>query len=864
MKNLIILLISFVIILNINNLYSRDNLQEIIAKPNPNFYEIQQARLNQFKVQDASERRGWKQFKRWEYFWGQRTYPSGEFPNGYQIYQEYSQFARKTEGNKLQGVQWTLIGPTKTPTSSDIREQGLGRINVVRINPQNENELWIGAATGGVWRSTNNGGSWQNFPFTNFLSLGVSDIAIAETNPNIVYVATGDADGSIGTGGKDYYTIGLIKTTDAGSSWNVTGFSRELPESKLITRVLVNPDNENIILIATSGGIYKSTDGGNTWSLRTTEGAFIDLEFKPDDYNTVYASTYNSGGSSFISVSNDNGDTWRKVYTIKFGNRLAIAVTPANPNYIYCLASDMRTSGLEGFYLSTDAGNNWSVIGDATVSANILGWYDGMNGDKSGQGTYDLSLCISPKNTSKIYTGGVNIWKSIDRGNSFLALTSWTYYNNLPFVHADIHNFEFSPSGNRLYATHDGGISVSTDEGSSWKDITDGLSITQFYKMGTSDNDLTSVIGGCQDNGTNMRIGSGSWKHIYSADGMDCAIDPTNSNRIYCSIYNGVFYRSDDKGNSFARIGSSITESGAWVTPLIISPHNPKILYAGYQNIWKNSNYGSGQWIKLSSFGSNLDLVSIAVAPSDSNVIYTANSSTLYASYNGGINWNTIYTASSGAITSIAVDPDNPKRLWISKSGFAKNEKVYEINNEITTNLSGNLPNIPVNAIVYQKDSPDRLYIGTDIGVFYSDYNSAYWERFGDNLPNVVVNDIEINYGPNSQTKLRVATYGRGMWESDVINCNYQSPTITNSGPTTFCEGDSLVLTTDIAGSSYKWSNGATSHSITVKESGTYSVIIYYPDGCNSKSKAVSVEVIPKKDISVTSSTGFFKLCGDN
>jgi len=265
-----------------------------------------------------------------------------------------------------------------------------------------------------------------------------------------------------------------------------------------------------------------------------------------------------------------------------------------------------------------------------------------------------------------------------------------------------------------------------------------------------------------------------------------------------------------------------------------------KSSFCGLSKCMENDNYGGGNWTRLSSFGSNQTLVAIAVALSDTNVIYAANYSDLYASYNGGFTWNSIYTSSSSAITSIAVDPQDPKRLWVTKSGFTPSDKVLEINNGEVSNLSGNLPNVPVNAIVYQKNSPDRLFIGTDIGVFYTDYSSAYWEKYGDDMPNVVINDIEINYGANSQTKLRAATYGRGIWEADVINCNYQSPAITYTGATSFCEGDSVILSVNLPDQpndaeqpqeplNYIWSNGSTSRSIVVKESGAYSVIATYP-----------------------------------
>lgn len=864
MKKLVLIGTIFIFLIN-SFLFGENKLQDIQQNDTKqNFNKIQKRLNDEYNSQNPSVRRGWKQFKRWEYFWGQRTFPTGEFPDPYKIYQESITFDKKyNNNNKIQANnQWKQLGPFAPPSSANTREQGVGRVNIVRFNPKDELDLWIGAASGGVWRSTNGGNTWINYPFTNFLSLGVSDIAIAPTNPNVVYVTTGDADGSIGTAG-GYYSIGIIKTTDNGATWFVTNFSKQLSEKKTLTRILVDPNDENTVIVGANDGIYKTTDGGNSWIKKFADNSIIDMEFKPDDPNVVYASSYGFSGKNFVFKSTDKGESWKSVFSVSSSNRLCIEVSPADANSIYCLASNSSNSGFNSLAVSQDGGETWNVTATTNTVNNILGWYDGKGSDSKGQGMYDLALAVSPKDPYNLFIGGVNIWKTNDLGFSMTLSTHWYGYYSLPYVHADIHDLRFSPSGKRLYACSDGGISFTANGGADWVDISKGLSITQFYRMGSSDLYSDVIVAGAQDNGTSALINN-EWKHVYSADGMEAAVDPTNPNRMYVSIYYGSFYRSNNGGVNFTRIiDQTVTgESGAWVTPFAIDPKNPQNVYAGFQNVWKNTKYGElGQWTKISNFGSNLTLNSVVVAPSDSNVIYAANATDVFVTIDGGKNWNNVYHSNTTAITYIAVDPYNPKRFWVTKSGFSNGDKVYEIENDNVINLSGNLPNIPVNTIVYQKNSPDRIYIGTDIGVYYSDYGSGYWEKFGTELPNLIIQELEINYG--QVVKLRAATYGRGIWETEVLDCNLPEPEILVNGKTVLCEGDSVELKLVGNYSNFEWSTGEKTSTIKVNKQGIYSVIVTSDNGCKAKSKGVEIKVYSIKDINITSSTGKFAFCGD-
>jgi len=290
-------------------------------------------------------------------------------------------------------------------------------------------------------------------------------------------------------------------------------------------------------------------------------------------------------------------------------------------------------------------------------------------------------------------------------------------------------------------------------------------------------------------NGTN-------WTHIQGADGMECIIDYTNSNIIYTSSQSGGLNRSNNGGLSYSGITSGITESGDWVTPYIIHPTNPDILYAGFQNVWKTTNKGTS-WTKISNFTGTNTMKALCIAPSNPNYIYGIKGNTLYKTTNDGATWSNITAGlptSSAQMTYIAVSYTNPDHIWVTFSGTSAANKVFKSTNggSTWTNVTINLPNVPVNCIVYQNGTSDGLYVGTDIGVFYIDNTLSNWQDFSTGLPHVVINELEIHYGAS---KIRGATFGRGIWQSDLFSIPAAPPICDfAANKTTVCPGDTITF----------------------------------------------------------------------
>ncbi|MFN0156798.1 MAG: T9SS type A sorting domain-containing protein [Bacteroidota bacterium] len=724
-------------------------MQNLPSDGERNFYDIQRAFNQHWEGKDTKQKgKGWKQFKRWEWFWEQRVYPTGEFPDPMQLYKETLRTKSSRGNGAVNGTGWTSMGPS----SSSGGYSGLGRLNCVRVHPTDPNTILVGSAGGGLWVSTDNGTSWSTTT-DELPSIGVTDVIVDPTNTNIIYIATGDGDGG------NTYSIGVMKSTDSGATWNTTGLNWATSQTRRISRLLMHPANPNLIYAAGSG-IHRTTDGGATW-IQVNGGTFRDMEFKPDNPSVLYA----SGTTSAVFRSTNGGDSWSQINNgmTGGGGRTALGVSPANPDYVYALVSNASTSGFLGFYRSTNAGDSWSLRAN---SPNLLGWeIDGS--DNGGQGWYDLGLAVSPTNADEVYLGGVNQWKSTDGGAAWTIISMWYGTGVVAEVHADQHDLWFVPGTNTLYSANDGGIYRTTDGGTNWQWLGNGLRITQFYRFGTSATNPSIIIAGAQDNGTKA-VNAGNWWDALGGDGMEAIVDYSNENIMYGSLYYGDIRKSFNGGFSFTPITNGITEGGAWVTPYVMDPMDPNTLYAGFNNLWKTVNGGS-TWERISQFGGGT-LTILAVAPSDPNVIYAGRSSGLFRTTDGGAtNWSPISSPSgAGALTYLAVHPTNPNLIWVTCSGYSSGNKVFRSENGGTTwaNVSGALPNVPVNCIVFQNNSPDRLYVGTDIGVYYRDLVTGDWVDFNASLPNVEVTELEIQYFAR---KIRAATYGRGVWESDLL-----------------------------------------------------------------------------------------------
>jgi Bacterial Ig domain/Secretion system C-terminal sorting domain/Bacterial pre-peptidase C-terminal domain len=695
--------------------------------------------------------------------------------------------AKKNAELPTRSANWTLIGPKSITTDG-----GNGRINAVRAHPTDPNILFACSPAGGLWKSTNGGGSWVAISDA-ISALGCTDVAFDPNNPNTMYLVTGDGEAA------DAFTLGVYKSTDGGSSWAATGLVFNLANSKVLSKVLVNPENGNTILVGGSAGIYRTNDGGETWT-QTSTNSVRDLEFKPDNPSVVYAGGY--GAAAGFWRSNDGGTTWTKnTNNMTSGiQRVAIAVSSLDANYVYALTAKTNSFDFEGLYVSTDGGTNFTK---KSSSPNILGWENGTAsaGDATnGQGWYDLALTVSPTDLNTIFTGGINIWKSTNGGTSWTKNTAWdaeTTANN--YAHADIHDLYYV--GNQLFAGTDGGISTSNNNGSSWSDISSNLAIAQIYGLGLSAKTESLIIQGQQDNGTNLTTNASSWTQVNGGDGMLCFVDYANDRNLFASIYNGNLYRSTNGGSSFSKIYT--VTGGAWVTPWLQDPINASTLYAGGNNVVKSTNSGSN-WSTISSFSSTVGtLIALAVAHTDAKTLVAVSKTKVMLTTNGGTSWTDITRGlpTTASIQTVHIDVNDATKIYVGIASYTGNSAFVSTNSGANwINISAGMPQIPVNCFVSQKNLGGAVYCGTDLGVYYTSNSGTNWENFTYGMPGVSVTDLEVFYPTGL---LRASTYGRGVWESKLTDIN-QAPSVSISSPSNngiFSTPTTIIITADASDS---------------------------------------------------------------
>lgn len=815
--------------------FAQDYVQ-MMRDPNVNFYDVQQAFNSYWEGKIIEKGKGYKAFRRWESYMAPRVYPSGNMTLPSQNYENFVQWENQQAAAgipKSVAGNWSFLGPTGKPTGG-----GAGRLNFVRFDPTNSNTLYVGAPDGGLWKSTNGGTSWTTN--TDQLTvIGVSDIAIDPTNTQIMYIATGDGDAG------DSYSTGVLKSTDGGTSWVVTGLAWTASQGRTISRLLINPTNPQILMAFGSNGIWRTTNGGTTWTQPTGTFTCQDAEFKPTDPTTVYAC-----GTTF-KKSTDSGATWTAVTIPLTGiGRLSMAVTPANAAYVYLLAANNTDNGAKGVMRSTDSGASFTTRMTATASTNILGWDNGA--DAGGQGWYDLTIAASPTNADEVYTGGVNTWKSTNGGTSFTLNTHWTGSYSKPYVHADIHDIQYLPgSATTVFAACDGGIFKTTNSGTAWSDISSNLCIAQQYRIGLSASNPTLLVAGHQDNGTNKLNGT-TWSQIYGGDGMEGFIDRTSNTTMFASYVYGEYYRSTNSGTSWTSVNTGLPFGGGggeeWLCAWHQDPTTATTLYAGGRSaMYKTTNSGTS-WTAVGTPTGNGNVMEFVISPSNNQIIYAIKSGTnaVSKSTNGGTSFTAVSTGlpTTVAPTCVTVSNTDPNIVFVTYSGYGAANKVFKSTNGGTswTNISTGLPNIPVNTIVFQNGSTnDAVYVGTDVGVYYKD-NTTAWIAFNTGLPNVSVRDLEIYY-PTS--RLRCATFGRGTWDSDLYSAVAAVPVASfTASATTICVGQTVTYTNTSSGipTSYAWTfaggtpatSTATNPTVTYNTSGTYTVALTATNGSGS------------------------------
>lgn len=816
--------------------------QTMMQDRSVNFYKTLSAYNKYYQNRTKEKHTGWKAFERWAHHASLIINPDGSFPPADQVIKEYNKFLRSKITPRSATGTWTALGSFGAPNTQFSWQKGTGRINAIAFHPTNANIIYIGAPQGGFWMTQDKGKTWTTST-DNMPTLGVSAIvaipSFPPTNPPTILIGTGDRDANDAAG------LGIYKSTDGGLTFTASNTGITNSGNVTVNKLMVNPLNPNTIVAATSKGIYFSYDKGASWNAKGSSISvnYKDIQYKPGDTSTLYTTS----DGNFLKTTNA-GVIWSTSNSSLGGtrNRMVIGVTPANQNIVYLLASNgdyasSDANGLQNFYKSSNSGTSFTTQTNAS-SPNILGWnHDGSS--NGGQGWYDLAIATSNTDSNMVFSGGVNIFKSVDKGVNWFCSGHWTGNGGInpeTYVHADIHVFARNPLNNELYAGSDGGIFNTKDNGMTWDSMYGNLNIRQFYDLGVSKHSAKKIITGAQDNGTDVLRGT-TWSNEIGGDGMNCTISPFDSSKMIGSLYYNQIRTTSDNGNTWYTITEdSVSEMGSssnapWVTPFALHPKIPNFLILVSRNAWRTTNCfnGNSTSFKKITTGLSTDGSAIAFSEVSNNICFIAN----YDRSNGNTSlmrssnilattptWTTLSPPGSGSITSFATSFRDSTLVFMTQGN-----KVYKSTNtgNSWTDISTGLPlNIKMFTVVLDKYSDDRLYVGTQAGVYVKDNGATTWNLFNTGLPtNSEIRELNIWYDTacSNNSKITAATYGRGAWQSDLLTTN--NPVVDFSVPASSCAGLPVNFTNNTSNSadSFKW---------TVTGPGT----VTYLSGTNNKS----------------------------
>ncbi len=691
---------------------------------------------------------GWKPYKRYEYDISQRAYPDGLMPAGAR-WRAWEQMQRM-EHSSLDD-EWVPLGPFNHG----------GRTRVLRFHPDNPDIMFAGSVGGGLFRSDNAGESW--YPITDQLpNLAIGSFEISQSNPSVMYLGTGEGyfngDGIAG--------VGLLKSINGGQSWTMTALDYNYSQGTAILKISVDPRDPDIVLASTNDGLYRSTNGGTSFVM-VRQGNVNELKRDPQNPDVLLCAAGNPYGSTMNGIyrSTDNGATWQGASAglpnATIIGRIVLSIFPSNSLVVYAGVSgdfDFNGSEMIGIYRSLDNGQTWERMSQ-----------DGEVSHYASQGWYDMAIAVDPNEPTTVFNAGLDIYRTFDGGTSWEQRSWWWHsFGDPSFSHADHHELIYHPTHpGELWAVNDGGIFVSYDNGETFNEKNIGYNCYQYYAMGNATIDTLLAYGGTQDNGTSEYDGDGDWDMVFGGDGGYCVVDYSNDDVVYVEWQNGHRSRTDNGCQSFNDINPGITGDGPWVTPIVQDPFSPNTIYTttngGGGQVWMSPNQGrNGNWSSLGTVGNSNQV--LVASPAIPGRLYLGTSNTVMRYDADDGQWiNVTGNMPNTYITRITPDPYDPNTVYVTKSGFSGGHvwKSTQGGN-VWTDITGNLPDVPFQDVIVDLHNPSVFYAGGDLGVFRTENNGAIWEVFGDGLPVVRVDDMEMQ----SQTgALRVATHGRGMWE---------------------------------------------------------------------------------------------------
>lgn len=714
----------------------KDDFRTICEKVEAYFESHEEEeKLREHHEEAEEEGSSYNHFLQWKYFMQFRLTEDGHLPAPATVMNAFADENARQKIHRSTDCPWTFIDQVE----NDGGYWGIGRTTCVSFHPSNDQIYYVCSPGGGIWKTTD-GGQHYNAADDGLPYGATANLLINPTDPNVLYVSNGDHSGWWTT------STGVYKSTDGGQSWLPTTLVFNL-DNTAIYEMQMSPTDPNVIFAATTNGLYRTTDGGLNWTIARA-GGHSSVRFQPGNGNVVYAAFNDYWGVSQVYKSTDGGTTWNAITTYTWNyNFIKLATTQQDPDR---LLVSCDYAGNRPLFQSSDAGATFSTLTDTPENSIIA---------------------YSPNDVNTLYCGYVVAYRSTDGGTTWDQITNWYNDGQHTEIHADFHYVGYSNNASHIYFCNDGGMYRLNETTDTWTDLSNGLKIGQFYRIANAGNNDVFMIGGTQDNGGRKRLVSGEWVNANGGDGMEVAIRPDDFDTYYTTYINGTgLQRTTDGGNTTTDIHANIpgTTNGQWVTPYELDPNNSDVIVAAYDNIFRSTDQGdTWDMIGTNTIAAGEGFTDMEIAPSNSLVIYAAYQDVLFKTTNGGTTWTTSNLPGNAPISRIEVHPDDASKIWVSRGNYSNNTKVtYSPDGGTTwTNYSTGLPNVPCNVVIYEPNSPGRLYAGNDYGVYYRDSTMSSWQPFGTDLPVTFVNDLK--FVPTAH-KLRAGTFGRGVWEIDL------------------------------------------------------------------------------------------------
>ena len=671
---------------------------------------------------------------------------------------------RNIQGSPTSGLSWQSVNPTGMFYALTNANFISGRTNSIAFHPSNQNIIYIAAAQGGVWKTTDAGITWT--ALTDYLgSLASGDVEIDPLNPEVLYYGTGELNYS----GDSQYGDGMYKTTNGGMNW--TKIATTATVGSYIAEIVIDYNNTNNVYCTGNLGVFKSTNAGINW---TSVLVFNSTSLIIDPVNPLILYAGSGNVSSQIYKSTDGGMIWTLLtngLTTSNGRRTQLAISRDNPNYIY--ASIASTSGsLQGLYRTTNGGDNWTLQNSTTNYMSSQGWYDN-------------AVTVISGNPDGVVVGGLDVYVSTNGGVTLTKKSTWSTSNPSNFSHADIHYLTYR--GNVLFCCSDGGVYKSTNNADSWSDLNEKISTLQYKSADYDPTDLDKLYGGCQDNNKQTSTDNGVvWIQRSTGDGGYTIVDPVSTNYVYGQYVNGSIQRSTNYGVSFTNITPSGSSGGLFYNPYEMAPGDPNTVVFGRADVWKTTGIktatSSSGWTQIAAtsvIGGNISAIGISKTNIDKIYLGTSNGK-IFVTTNNGTNWNS--QTGFPYVSDLWVDHNDDNVCYASFTGFTADRHIYKTTNggENWFSITGNLPNIPVNSIAIRHLNPKIIFAGTDLGMYKSTDEGTTWVSFNSGLPNVEINDLKYKEGPKV---LLAASYGRGCFKFDVsglVSVNGENSNLTD------------------------------------------------------------------------------------